>query len=183
MNIQTFDIAGPLLLLPKKHNDARGFFVETFRKDALAQAIGNIDFVQDNQSYSAKAGTVRALHFQVPPAAQAKLVRVIRGSVMDVAVDIRRASPTYGRHVSATLSADNLAQLYVPVGFAHGFCTLEPDTEVVYKVSAYYDPGREQGLAWDDPALNIAWPAVSREAVIADRDRTHPRLKDLAAFF
>src|SRR5262245_55238582 len=127
MNIETFDISGPLLLRTQKHQDGRGFFAETFRRDFLQAKAAAPDFVQDNHSYSAKSGTVRGLHFQVAPTAQAKLVRVVRGAIFDVAVDLRKSSPSYGRHVAAALSAENFAQLYIPVGFAHGFCTLEPD--------------------------------------------------------
>lgn len=179
MNIQTLDIAGPLLILPEKHSDERGYFAETFRKDLLQKAIGPIEFIQDNQSHSLKSGTVRGLHFQMPPTAQAKLVRVIRGSIMDVAVDIRRTSPTYGKHLATVLSAENLAQLYIPVGFAHGFCTLEANTEATYKVSDYYDPKSEKGLAWDDPDLGIAWPVGPKEVTISSKDQCYPRLKDL----
>jgi dTDP-4-dehydrorhamnose 3,5-epimerase len=183
MEIQTFDIAGLLLILPKRHADARGYFSEIFRKDILQPFIGEVEFVQDNQSGSLKSGTVRGLHFQTAPTAQAKLVRVTRGAIMDVAVDIRKSSPSYGRHVSATLSAENFALLYIPVGFAHGFCTLEPDTEVVYKVSCYYDPATEKGLVWNDPALEIAWPVGPNEAMISEKDRNYPALSELGTWF
>ena len=183
MKLQRFDIAGPALLISTKHADARGFFAEIFRKDALEREIGPIDFMQDNHSCSAKTGTVRGLHFQVAPTAQAKLVRVVRGAILDVAVDLRKSSPTYGRHVAATLSAENFAQLYIPVGFAHGFCTLEPDTEVVYKVSNYYDPSTEKGLQWNDPALKIVWPVASDAATISDKDRDYPPLSQLGTWF
>jgi dTDP-4-dehydrorhamnose 3,5-epimerase len=183
MKIQTFDIAGPLLILPEKHADARGFFAEAFRKDWLAAAAGPIEFVQDNHSHSSRAGTVRGLHFQVAPTAQAKLVRVVRGAILDVAVDLRKSSPSYGRHVAATLSTANFAELYVPAGFAHGFCTLEADTEVVYKVSHYYDASTEKGLLWNDPALKIAWPVGPGEAVLSDKDRNYPPLSRLGDWF
>ena len=182
MKTETFDVAGPMLLIPRKHLDARGFFSEIFRQDIWEKEIGPADFVQENHSYSAKSGTVRGLHFQVAPTAQAKLVRVVRGAIMDVAVDIRKSSRSYGRHVTTTLSAENFAQFYVPIGFAHGFCTLEPDTEVVYKVSAYYDPATEKGLLWNDPALKIAWPAGT-EATLSDKDRSYPPLNQLGSWF
>jgi dTDP-4-dehydrorhamnose 3,5-epimerase len=183
MKIEVFDIPGPLLIVPKKHADARGFFAEVYRKDALRDEIGPIEFVQDNHSLSSKPGTVRGLHFQVAPTPQAKLVRVVHGAIFDVAVDIRQSSPTYGQHVAATLSAENLAQFYVPIGFAHGFCTLEPNTEVVYKVSGYYDPATEKGLLWNDPALKIAWPHGLSRATISDRDRNYPPLDQLGTWF
>jgi dTDP-4-dehydrorhamnose 3,5-epimerase len=179
MKIETFDIAGPLLIVPEKHPDARGFFAEVYRKDVLRDEIGPNEFVQDNHSLSAKSGTVRGLHFQAAPTPQAKLVRVVHGAIMDVAVDIRQSSPTYGRHIATTLSAENFAQLYVPVGFAHGFCTLEPDTEVLYKVSGYYDPATEKGLLWNDPALKIAWPVGPTGVTISDKDRNYPPLAQL----
>jgi dTDP-4-dehydrorhamnose 3,5-epimerase len=183
MKAETFDILGPLLILPNKRSDARGYFAETFRKDWLESSAGSIEFVQDNHSRSSKPGTVRGLHFQVSPTPQAKLVRVVRGAIMDVAVDIRKTSPTFGKHVTAKLSAENFAQLYVPIGFAHGFCTLEPDTEVVYKVSNYYDPSTEKGLLWNDPALKIDWPFGVGAVTLSDKDRKYPPLSQLGSWF
>jgi dTDP-4-dehydrorhamnose 3,5-epimerase len=183
MKTESFDIPGPVLFLPTKHSDGRGFFSEVFRKDFLQFKVGAIEFVQDNHSHSAKAGTVRGLHFQVAPTPQAKLIRVVRGAILDVAVDIRKSSPSYGRHVAARLSAKNFSQLYVPIGFAHGFCTLEPNTEVVYKVSSYYDPSTEKGLLWNDPALNIAWPVGPGQVTISDKDRQYPPLSQLETWF
>jgi dTDP-4-dehydrorhamnose 3,5-epimerase len=183
MKTETFDIFGPLLVLPKKRSDQRGFFSEIFRQDFFEKTIGAVDFVQENLSYSAKSGTVRGLHFQIDPAPQAKLVRVVRGAILDVAVDIRKSSPTYGRHVEVTISTENFAQLYIPIGFAHGFCTLEPDTEVVYKVSEYYEPSTEKGLVWNDPALKITWPVESSEVTISDKDRNYPALSQLGTWF
>ncbi len=183
MKIQKFDISGPLLILPMQYSDERGFFSETFRKDFLEREIGSIDFVQDNHSYSSKTATVRGLHFQVTPNPQAKLVRVVRGGVMDVAVDIRTSSTTYGKHIKAVLSAENFCQLFVPIGFAHGFCTLEPDTEVIYKVSSYYDPATEKGLLWNDPALGIDWPIKANDAILTDKDRNYPHLIELGHWF
>jgi dTDP-4-dehydrorhamnose 3,5-epimerase len=171
------------LLVPRRFEDARGFLSETYNKLRLAQAGIDAVLVQENHSYSACPGTVRGLHFQAPPQAQAKLVRVLRGAILDVAVDIRRGSPTFGRHVAVTLSRDDWAQLYVPAGFAHGFCTLEPDTEVLYKLDAPYAPEAEGGLYWADPRLGIDWPVGEGEAVLSDKDRRHPRLTDLESPF
>lgn len=183
MEIERLAIPEVLLIHPKKFGDDRGFFSETYSRQAWRQAGFETEFVQDNHSLSAKAGTVRALHFQVPPFAQDKLVRVVRGAILDVAVDLRRGSPTFGRHVSVVLSAEAWNQLFVPIGFAHGFCTLEDDTEVIYKVTQYYAPDHDRGLLWNDPDLGIAWPVEAEQAVLSDKDRLHPRLKDLAAYF
>jgi dTDP-4-dehydrorhamnose 3,5-epimerase len=182
MEVVKLAIPEVLLLKPVKHGDQRGFFSETYSKRAFAAAGIAEDFVQDNHSLSGTVGTVRGLHFQVPPRAQAKLLRVIAGAVFDVAVDLRRGSPTYGRHVSAVISAAEWNQIYVPSGFAHGFCTLEAGTEVLYKVSDFYAPEAEQGLLWNDPELGIDWPAAAG-AVLSERDRLWPGLKDLARFF
>ena len=155
------------LVLPDRFGDDRGFFSETYSRRAFAAAGIADEFVQDNHSVSLQKGVVRGLHFQVPPHAQAKLVRVTRGSIFDVAVDIRLGSPTYGRHVGAVLSAAKWQQIWIPEGFAHGFCTLEPDTEVLYKVTDYYAPECDRGLNWDDPALAIAWPVAPHEVVLS----------------
>lgn len=171
------------ILRPKKFGDNRGFFSEVYSKKALAAAGIDIDFVQDNHSLSAEKGTVRGLHFQEPPFAQDKLLRVVRGKVFDVAVDLRRKSPTYGRHVSTVLSAEEWNQILVPIGFAHGFMTLEPDTEVIYKVSNDYAPVHDRGVLWNDPDLAIAWPLPSSEAVLSDKDRKQPRFADLVSPF
>jgi dTDP-4-dehydrorhamnose 3,5-epimerase len=183
MDVQALAIPDVKLITPKVHRDARGLFCETYRADALTRAGVDITFVQDNYSLSTQKGVVRGLHFQTAPHAQDKLVRVIRGSILDVAVDLRRSSPTYGKHVSAVLSADNWAQLLVPVGFAHAFLTLEPNTEVAYKVSAYYAPECDKGLRWNDPALGIAWPIDPADAILSEKDQNLPLLKDLAAYF
>jgi dTDP-4-dehydrorhamnose 3,5-epimerase len=172
-----------LVITPKRFADTRGFFVETFNARAYAEVIPGVTFVQDNMSLSAPRFTVRGLHFQAPPHAQAKLVSVLRGAVLDVAVDIRRGSPNFGRHVAVTLTAARGAQLFVPPGFAHGFCTLEPETLVHYKVSDFYAPAAERGLFWADPALAIAWPMTQDEAALSERDRHHPALADLATPF
>lgn len=171
------------LITPKRHVDERGFFSETWREEAIREGGLPVHFIQENHSLSHLVGTVRGLHFQIGAAAQRKLVRCIRGSILDVVVDVRRASPTYGRHTSVVLSAENWRQLYVPIGFAHGYCTLELDTEVIYKVSSYWDPKAERGLAWDDPALKIAWPVTSEAAIMTARDRSFPTLSELPDFF
>ncbi len=168
---------------PHRFTDDRGWFSETFNAASLAEGLEGVAFIQDNQSCSRASGTLRGLHFQIPPHAQDKLVRVLRGALLDVAVDLRRNSPTYGMWVSAILSAANGKQIFVPKGFAHGFLTLEPDTEVFYKVSAFYRRDHEQGLAWDDPELGIDWSLPPESVIMADRDRAFPRLADLPAFF
>jgi dTDP-4-dehydrorhamnose 3,5-epimerase len=166
-----------------RHEDPRGFFAELYREDRLRDAGIEVAFVQENQSLSVKRGVVRGLHFQIPPMAQAKLVRVAAGAILDVAVDIRRGSPSWGRHVAVVLHADAGNQLYVPEGFAHGFCTLEPNTEVIYKVNRYYSPAHDFGLLWNDPALAIAWPVGEEAAILSDKDRRQPLLADLPAYF
>jgi dTDP-4-dehydrorhamnose 3,5-epimerase len=176
-------LPGVLVLRPDRFVDARGFFSETFRRSWMEEAGLPTAWVQDNHSRSAAVGTIRGLHFQVPPRTQDKLVRVAQGSVFDVAVDLRRGSPTYGRHVAVTLSAANWEQLFVPAGFAHGYCTLEPDTEVLYKVTDYYSPEHDHGLLWSDPALGIEWPVGPAEALVSERDRGHPALAALPDYF
>jgi len=171
------------IIRPVRHGDHRGFFSEAYSKEGFAEAGINVDFVQDNHSLSADKGTVRGLHFQVPPFAQHKLVRVPRGAILDVAVDIRVGSPTFGQHVSTVISADEWNQLFIPIGFAHGLVTLEPDTEVLYKVSDYYAPDCDKGLLWNDPALNIDWPIDADAAVLSDKDTKHPTLADLPPYF
>jgi len=183
VQIEATAIPAVKLVTPVRHGDARGFFSEVFREDALVAAGIGERWVQDNHSRTQQPGTIRGLHFQSPPHAQAKLVRVTRGRILDVAVDLRRASPTFGRHVAAELSEANWRQLFIPAGFAHGFCTLEPDTEVLYKVSSYYAPAHDHGVAWDDPDLAIAWPVASDRAILSDKDRRQPRLADLPALF
>ena len=178
-----FLVEGPVLVSSRRFGDHRGFFLETYSApDFAALGIGDV-FVQDNHSLSAAVGTVRGMHFQVPPRAQAKLVRVLRGAILDIVVDIRRASPTFGQHVAVELSAENALQLYVPVGFAHGFCTLQPDTEVAYKVTAFYAPESDRGIAWDDPDLALPWPFDPAKVQLSDKDRRAPRLRDLPTAF
>lgn len=183
MQIVELAIPGVKLITPRKFGDARGFFSETYNRRALAAAGIDCEFIQDNQSLSAESGTVRGLHFQTAPYAQAKLVRVVRGRILDVAVDMRRASPTFGRHVAAELSGENWSQLFVPVGFAHGFCTLEPNTEVLYKVDGYYAPEHDAGVLWSDPDLAISWPVAADRAVLSVKDSALPRFKDVPAAF
>jgi len=171
------------VLVPKQFKDHRGFFSEVYSRKALADAGIRAEFVQDNHSLSVEKGVLRGLHYQVDPMAQDKLIRVVRGAILDVAVDVRRGSPTFGQHVTALLSADNWRQVFVPVGFAHGFVTLEPNTEVLYKVSAFYSPQHERGVRWDDPALGIDWGVRGAEAILSDRDRRHPALADAQDLF
>lgn len=183
MEIERTAIPDVLILRPKRHGDPRGFFSETYSRPVLAAAGIDLDFVQDNHAYSAAKGTVRGLHFQTPPFAQAKLIRVTRGAILDVAVDIRRNSPTFGRHVAVQIDAESWNQILIPAGFAHGLCTLTEDVEVLYKVSAPYAPDHDKGLAWDDPDLGIAWPVTGEAAILSAKDKTQPLLRDLPAYF
>jgi dTDP-4-dehydrorhamnose 3,5-epimerase len=183
VEIRSLNIAEVKLVIPKIHRDSRGFFSETYNLQALTLAGIAAEFVQDNHSLSLEAGTLRGLHFQVPPDAQDKLVRVVRGSIFDVAVDIRTGSPTFGQYVSAILSAENWMQMWIPVGFAHGFCTLEPNTEVIYKVTAYHAPESDRGLRWDDAALGIKWPVGPDTVRLSDKDRGQPVLKQITPAF
>ncbi|WP_409563183.1 dTDP-4-dehydrorhamnose 3,5-epimerase [Hyphomicrobium sp. MC8b] len=183
MQITKLALDDVLLITPKRFYDTRGFFIELHNKKKLKEVGMEDDFVQDNFSLSTKAGTLRGLHFQVPPFSQAKLVRVSRGRILDVAVDIRASSPTFGKHVSCEISAENGHQLYIPHGFAHGFCTLEPETEVVYKVSNYYAPQAEGGILWSDPSLNIDWPISEDAAIVSEKDAVLPLLTDFAPVF
>jgi dTDP-4-dehydrorhamnose 3,5-epimerase len=183
VKISSFDISGPILFSPPKFGDVRGFFSETYNQHTFSAVIGDVRFVQDNHSFSLEAGTLRGLHFQVGQKAQGKLIRAVRGSIFDVAVDIRRQSPTFGLHISAMLSAENWSQLWVPAGFAHGFCTLEPNTEVIYKVTQFYSPADERGIAWNDPALGIQWPHVARNPILAEKDMRYPALADIQDHF
>ncbi|MFL5297427.1 MAG: dTDP-4-dehydrorhamnose 3,5-epimerase [Phenylobacterium sp.] len=175
---QPLAIPEVLLITPKRHGDARGWFAETWSAKALSAAGVDTAFVQDNQAFNARKGTLRGLHFQTAPHAQGKLVRVLKGAIFDVAADIRQGSPTYGRWVGATLTAEVGEQLWVPRGFAHGYVTLTDDTELFYKVDGDYAPQLEGGVIWNDPDLAIAWP-LDGEPVLSDKDKLLPRLKDM----
>ncbi|MCB1498636.1 MAG: dTDP-4-dehydrorhamnose 3,5-epimerase [Bauldia sp.] len=183
VTVETFAAPGLVAVTPPKHGDARGFLSETYGLERFARLGINTPFVQDNHTFSAAKGTIRGLHFQIPPHAQGKLVRVVRGAILDVVVDIRHGSPTFGMATAVTLSADNWRQFYVPPGFAHGFCTLTDNAEVLYRMTTYYAPEADRGLAFDDPALGIAWPVEPEKAILSDKDRNHPRLGDLPAYF
>jgi dTDP-4-dehydrorhamnose 3,5-epimerase len=173
----------PRLVSPNRHVDDRGWLSETFHEQRLREIGITCRFVQDNQSSSKRAGTLRGLHFQVPPAAQAKLVGVVRGRILDVAVDVRRGSATFGRYVSTELSAESGLQIYVPVGFAHGFVTLEDDVVVMYKVSNFYSPAHESGICWNDPDIAFPWPYKGAEIIVSDRDARLPSLKEFVSPF
>jgi dTDP-4-dehydrorhamnose 3,5-epimerase len=163
-------ISDVILIRVRKFSDSRGHFLETFRKSDFAELGIGCDFVQDNQAFSSEVGTIRGLHFQAPPHAQAKLVRVLRGAVYDAAVDLRRGSPTYGKWCGARLTAEAGEQIFVPRGFAHGYCTLEPETVVAYKVDAYYAPHSESGLIWNDPDIGIDWTIPAARVLVSDKD-------------
>ena len=170
------------LLKPRCFEDVRGFFFESYNQHSFAKIGLNDEWVQDNHSCSTQSGTIRGMHYQTAPAAQAKLVRVIRGSIYDVAIDIRTDSPTRGQYVGVELSAENKLQLYVPVGFAHGFCTMENNTEVLYKTTALYSPECESGIRWDDPDIGINWPVSSDQVTIVGRDAELPLLREQTKF-
>ena len=181
MQIRETGLPGLLILSPKVHKDQRGFFLETFREEFFQSLDEPVHFVQDNHACSEEAGVLRGLHYQKPPAAQTKLVWTARGAVFDVAVDLRRASPTYGKSYSLVLTSGNFLRLFIPKGFAHGYMTLEPGTEVCYKTDHYYSPENEGGLRWNDPAPAIVWPEL--EPIMTERDRNWPLLADLPAIF
>ena len=170
IEVEKTALDGVLVLTPKRFADARGFFTESYNAKRFGEAGIDVAFVQDNHSYSARAGTVRGLHFQAPPFAQSKLVRVLRGAIIDVAVDARKASPTYGRWVGVELSADNGRQIFVPQGFLHGFITLTPDTDVAYKVDAFYDMESDGAVKWDDPDLAVDWGPTAKDASLSEKD-------------
>lgn len=183
LNVQKTGIDGVLLITPKRFADSRGFFCETYNAERFREAGVSDIFVQDNQSLSREKGTVRGLHYQSPPRAQAKLVRVVKGAIIDVAVDIRKASPTYGRHVTAMLSAENGAQLLIPAGFLHGFATLEADTEVAYKVTDFYSAAHDGAVLWNSPELNIDWGVEAAAAVLSDKDARAVPFRDFVSPF
>lgn len=183
MKVRMLEIDGVFEITPVRHGDERGFFSETWSRRSLAEAGADMDFVQDNQSMSAAVGTLRGLHFQTPPFAQAKLVRVVSGAVLDVAVDIRVGSPTFGRWVGLELSREKWNQLFVPVGFAHGFVTLVPDTEVSYKVSNYYSQEHDRAIRFDDPAIGVDWPRSLAPFQVSPKDKDAPRLAEIEPGF
>jgi dTDP-4-dehydrorhamnose 3,5-epimerase len=180
---RSLSLPGLKLITTSRTPDRRGYFAECYVRSDFATAGLTNDFIQDNESGSITSGTVRGLHFQTPPLAQSKLVRVLRGKILDVVVDLRRSQPSYGRHLAIELSEATADQLFVPAGFAHGFCTLEPNSVVLYKVDNLYSPGHDRGVNWADPALGIAWPVKQAEAVVSDKDRALPCLSDLPHYF
>ena len=183
MKVERFDVADVVAVTPDKFGDARGFFSETWSAARFAELGIEMAFVQDNQSLSRERGVIRGLHCQIGPNAQGKLIRCIRGAIWDVAVDARRESASFGRSVAVELSAENWRQLWIPRGFLHGFCTIEPDTEVVYKVTAPYDRAAERGVIWNDPTLALAWPIDAAAAVLSEKDRALPRWDEFPAVF
>ena len=183
MEIVDTKLPGVKRLVPRRFGDGRGYFSETWNAQRMAEAGLTFDFVQDNHSYSAEAGTVRGLHYQSPPMAQTKLVRVARGAVLDVAVDVRRGSPSYGRWVAEELSAENGAQLLVPRGFLHGFVTLVPDTDVLYKVDSPYAPDCDGAVRFDDPDLGVDWGIDPKDAILSDKDAAAPAFRDFESPF
>jgi len=183
MDVRNLGLPGLMLLRPRRFSDTRGYFVETYNERTFRGVGITASFVQDNQSFSAAAGTIRGLHFQLPPAAQAKLVRVLQGSVYDVAVDLRVGSPAYGRWVGEALTAEGGEQLFLPRGFAHGFCALESNTVIAYKVDDFYTPASDSGLIWNDPTLAIKWPVAPGETVLSDKDIKLGRFADFVSPF
>ena len=183
MEIRDFEIEGVFEIIPRKIEDDRGYFSEIFKTNVFARRAPGIEFVQENQSLSVKPGTIRGIHFQVDPSAQGKLVRCLAGRLLDVAVDLRRGSPTFGRWISTELSPQQNNQLWVPVGFGHAFCSLEPDTVISYRVTSYYSPEHDKGVAWNDPEIAIDWPDIADPETLSAKDRQLPRLVDLPAHF
>jgi dTDP-4-dehydrorhamnose 3,5-epimerase len=183
MQFRTFEVDGPLEIIPRKIEDERGYFSEIFRENLFQEHAPGIEFVQGNQSLSIRAGTIRGLHFQTHPQAQGKLVRCLAGSLFDVAVDLRSDSSTYGRWISIVLAPGQNNQLWVPAGFAHGFCSLEPDTIIAYRVTSYYSAEHDKGVAWDDPDIAVDWPEIADPDTLSAKDRAQPRLADLPAYF
>jgi dTDP-4-dehydrorhamnose 3,5-epimerase len=183
MNFIRTAIPDVIIIEPKVYGDERGYFVETFRQDKLEEFLGfKINFVQDNESKSSR-GVLRGLHYQLHPCAQTKLVRVIQGKVLDVAVDIRKSSPTFGKHIAVELSGENKKQMLVPRGFAHGFVVLEDDTIFAYKVDNYYSPENDRGIAFDDEALGIDWQIVHSELNLSAKDKVQPKLSETNDIF
>jgi dTDP-4-dehydrorhamnose 3,5-epimerase len=183
VNVESLAIPDVKLLTPVRHRDPRGFFSETWNQDRFAAAGVPGPFIQDNHAVSTEAGVVRGLHLQIGPNAQGKLVRAVRGAIWDVAVDVRRGSPTYGQYVAAEISAENWTQIWVPPGFLHGYCTLTAETEVIYKVTGPYDRSAERGVIWNDPALAVPWPVEAGKEILSDKDKLLPRLADCDDWF
>jgi dTDP-4-dehydrorhamnose 3,5-epimerase len=183
VKVERLAIPDVILVTPPRFRDPRGFFSETWKQAQYAEAGIPGPFIQDNHAVSTEKHVVRGLHLQVGPNAQGKLVRVVRGAIWDVAVDVRQGSPTFGHHVGAVLSAENWSQLWVPVGFLHGYCTLEADTEVIYKVTGPYDKPAERGVIWNDPDLAVEWPVPAGLAILSDKDQVLPRLRDCEPWF
>jgi dTDP-4-dehydrorhamnose 3,5-epimerase len=183
MQVEALGIPDILLLTPPRFRDERGFFSEVWSRKALRAAGLPGDFEQENHSLSRTVGTVRGLHYQTPPVAQGKLVRVVRGRIFDVAVDLRRRSPSYGQWVGAELSADDGRMIWIPAGFAHGFCTLEPDSEIVYLVDAPYSAANNAGLRWNDPLIGVDWPVLEEAVVLSQADRDAPGFSALESPF
>ena len=183
MLVHSLDLLGVKLLGPRHIGDERGYFAETFRADLFAAQCSGLTFVQENESMSVKPGTVRGLHFQSEPHVQGKLVRCTRGALFDVAVDIRHDSPTFGQWIGETLTPGNGKQLWIPPGFAHGFCSIEPNTVISYKVTGYYSAECDKGLAWDDPKIGIDWPDVADPDTLSAKDQQQPLLAYLPAYF
>ena len=182
LEVRSLGIEGVLEIIPKRHGDARGFFVETYQAERFSQAGIDLRFVQDNQSYSAAGGVLRGLHYQLAPRAQDKLLRVLRGALLDVAVDIRRSSPTFGKWVALEITAEKGNQILVPKGFAHGFVTLVPETEVLYKVTDTYSPEHDRSIRFDDPAIGIDWPTLAGGFQLSDKDLKAPVLAAAEVF-
>ena len=183
MEFRTFEVGGLLEIVPGRIVDDRGYFSETFRLDRFRDRAGAADFVQENQSLSLRTGTIRGIHFQSHPAAQGKLVRCLSGSIFDVAVDLRRGSRTFGRWVAVTLTPEQGNQLWIPIGFGHAFCTLQPNSIISYRVTSYYSGEHDKGVAWNDPELGIEWPNLADPATLSAKDRQQPALSELPAYF
>jgi dTDP-4-dehydrorhamnose 3,5-epimerase len=183
IDIKSLAIPDIRIIKTRKFGDARGFFSETYNKKAFSEVGIDLDFVQDNHSRSMVAGTIRGLHYQTHPFAQDKLVRVVSGRILDVAVDIRKSSPTFGQWVAAEISADEWNQILVPIGFAHGVCTLEPDTQILYKVTNFYSVQHDFGIRWNDPVLEIDWPFEEADMELSDKDKAQPFFKDVGHWF
>jgi dTDP-4-dehydrorhamnose 3,5-epimerase len=181
MKAKALSLSGVVEITTVRHVDERGYFAETFRDRWFQDEVAPLTFVQENQSLSRQPGTVRGLHYQTAPTAQGKLVRCLAGAIFDVAVDIRRGSSTYGQWLGVTLTPEAGNQLWVPPGFLHGFCTLLPDTLVSYKVTQYYSPEHDAGIAWDDPEIGVAWPEIADPRLLSDKDSRLPRLRELSA--